>query len=329
MLVKRAALLVCLAACEPLSPALEQQQQEILGGSADAGLAYPSVFLLGMTFPDAGSSICSAARVGKRTLVTAAHCIDPARRGVASVSVVAFNRPTDVGLGAADVHRMTEYRLHPLWNPAVESATYDIAMLLLDRVPDAGAPFELAREAPGVGQGITLVGYGRDDPADGNSSGTRRAVAASITAVDAGEFEFGTAGVLGICGGDSGGPALNGRGEVLGLHSITPDPAVCGDGTDTRVDVHAAFIDAFLAEKDPRPFVDAGTADAGSGVPDAGAPPLPPDAGQMMPADAGTGGGGEPPQGCGCTASAWPLALAAFALFVRSETRRRRLDTPA
>ena len=309
-------LLCLLTGCGQSVSDLGSQHQAIVGGSADAGVGRSDVFLIGMTFlPDAGGSICSAALVGSRTLVTAAHCIDPARRGAAEVRIIAVNRATDRGLVGADIHRMTDYRLHPLWTPTVESASYDIAMVLLDRVPPS-TPRQIARAAPSVGQSITLVGYGRDDPARPNTSGVRRAAAATITSVAAESFGFGVAATLGICGGDSGGPTLRVFPDqierIIGLHSTTPDPSICGDGVDTRVDFHAGFIDTFLREKDPPPVPDAGLPDAG--LADAGA------------GDGGSGGGTEPatPASCGCHAGpASLLGLAGWLLSLRRGLRRR------
>ncbi len=349
----RVAIIVLAIGCAP-GPVddADTLEQPILGGSADAGLRHTRVFILGMTWlPDAGSSICSASLVGPRTLLTAAHCLDLGRHpGATSVSVIASNKADTSSLTSADVHRMVEYRLHPSWVTSSNEADYDIAVLLLATVPAGLTPLPISRAAPATGQAITLAGYGRDDPQDALSSGTKRAAAASITAVGPRTFDFGISGQLGICSGDSGGPGLrlfpDGVERVIGVHSTTPSLAICGDGQDNRVDFHAAFIDAFIAQRDTPPVADAGS-DAGSdaGTRDAGTPPPPdsgtpgPDAGQpMTPAD---GGFIEPEVqgGCGCSASPLPLPLLlAAALATRRRHRHPRLtagsaspsaDTPA
>jgi hypothetical protein len=217
-----------------------------------------------------------------------------------------------------------------MWNPNVEDASWDIAIMLLDRVPPA-TPRPIARTPPAAGQTLVIAGYGRDNPSQPNSSGTRRIATASITAVQSESFGLGVSGTLGICGGDSGGPSLrtfpDGIERIVGLHSTTPNLAVCGDGMDTRVDVHAAFIDAFLAQKDPPPVPDGGAGGgaaggsaggsaggAAGGAGGAAGGTAGGSAGGTAGGSAGgaTGGGVEPPGGCGCSVSPLPLVLLAL-----------------
>ncbi|MFT3838343.1 MAG: trypsin-like serine protease [Myxococcaceae bacterium] len=281
------------------APPSTSTQQPIVGGSEDAGYPIDDVFLVAMTFDNGVNTICSGTLIGAHSIVTAAHCVDPARQGANSVTIKVTHKPTDMMLLSSDLFDVTDYRLHPSWVATSNTATYDIAMLLLAVSPPGVTPREINRDplTNFAGEPIKLVGYGRTQPSM-QDSGIRRSADATVNSVATETFDFGTAGTLGICSGDSGGPALHtfpdGVERIIGVHSQTSSPN-CGVGTDTRIDFHLAFIDQWFVDKEP---VDAGVPDAGppdagppdAGVPDAGAP----DAGEP---DAGAPDAGEPDAG--------------------------------
>lgn len=255
-------------ACAPAAPVSATHEAAILGGAADPGAA--STFLLDLRF-DTGASICSAVLVSPRVLLTAAHCVDPAYRGAASVTVKATNAPNDAILTTADFIDVTRIAHHPSWNPAEQSSPYDLAALQLAGVaPATPAPLLLA--LPDLtGRAIRLVGYGRTSSADAASSGTRRSAEVPVTAVTTAVLEFGTAGGTGICSGDSGGPSFyRGADQVerlVGTHSYVRSSS-CGLGADIRLDRHLAFIDGFIAANDPPACTADARCAAGCATPD-------------------------------------------------------------
>jgi hypothetical protein len=229
-------------------------RRAIVGGADDA--ADPQVFLIDMTFDNAAQTLCSAALLSPRTLVTAAHCVDPRRQsGASSVTVIATNKAVAATATTAERRSVVETRLHPAWDPGAASSPNDLAVLLLDTAVAGVAPKAVNRAGLSgfVGQPMRVVGYGRSDPAVSNS-GTRRAVTLDVTSDDAEHIFFGTAGGAGICAGDSGGPSFHtfpdGVERIVGVHSYVKSPQ-CGDGADVRIDRFLPFLDQWVAEKDP------------------------------------------------------------------------------
>lgn len=193
-----------------------------------------SVFHLQIDGDNDAGTTCSAALIAPRTLMTAAHCVDPVMFGAQTVRITA-NESLNVDVT----------RLHPRWNPA--TLANDLALLQLpspsaERVlpwsskPIASADFD-----------VRAIGFGRTE--DG-SMGERRSAKMPVQEVLATTLRIGDLAEVGICFGDSGGPSLrneNGVERIVGIHS-TSRSAACNDGFDSRVDVAAPFIRDWLAE---------------------------------------------------------------------------------
>lgn len=238
-----AVLLLCLS-CS--SPEVHARHDEVLGGTADPSTT--TVFLLDLRFDNGSSAICSAVLVSPKVLLTAAHCVDPVFHSATVLTARATNKADTVMLMMSDMIDVTTTALHPRWNPSVTQSDYDLAMVLLARAPAGLTAEPLNRTAPTVGQSVRQLGYGRTSAGDAASSGTRRTVTTPIASVTATHFTFGTAGTIGICAGDSGGPSFLGP-AVAGIHSNAD--ASCGRGTDIRVDTNLGFIEGFINTNDP------------------------------------------------------------------------------
>jgi V8-like Glu-specific endopeptidase len=253
--MRPAALTLCLMACGPLestrSDAVFARFDAILGGQPDAQTR--SVFFVIATFNNGQQGFCTGTLVSPRVILTAAHCVDPARENAQSVMVRVMNEPNDTMLMMRDLRNVVQVRRHP--NYAGQGPN-DLALLQLETAVTDVVPEPLVRMPPPqwTGQTVRVVGYGRTSASGQSDTGTRRAVSTSITRAMAESLEFGQAGTLGICAGDSGGPSFwrdsDGRERIAGVHSYGTTNQ-CGVGGDVRVDAELSFIDQALNQLDP------------------------------------------------------------------------------
>ncbi len=227
------------------------QRAEIVGGSVNHG--DPEVFMLRMIYSNGTASGCTATLIGERTLLTAAHCVDPAINNAESVTLFATNVTYAENAHQQDWIRITEYRMHPGWSAHGETLQHDIALALLQRAP--GVPPKMWNREPLFGkQGapIRAVGYGITSR-QRNDSGTKRQVELTISGMQGTHLYLGDQMGRGICSGDSGGPTFHvfsdGRERQIGVHSFDGN-GVCTFGGDIRTDAYAEFIDAWMNEKE-------------------------------------------------------------------------------
>ncbi len=249
----RAGVLGCLLlACAPALPTdVASRADEILAGAADP--ASTSVFFVIATFNNGQMGFCTGTLITPRVILTAGHCVDPAREGAQSVLVRVMNKPNDTMLMMSDLRTVVQLRRHPSYSG---QGANDLALLQLETAIGGVTPELLVRTPPATwgGQAIRVVGYGRTSPTGMSDTGTRRAVTTTISRSMPETFEFGQAGTLGLCAGDSGGPSFwrspDGLNRVAGVHSYGTTTQ-CGVGGDVRVDTELAFIDATLTLFDP------------------------------------------------------------------------------
>lgn len=216
------------ASDEPVATA----SQSIAGGTVD--VSHQDVFLLGWQEGDVGA-LCTATLIAPNLLLTARHCVAPPNAGEGE-SVLCGDaglgepRPADAFFATNDPQPRqgsAYFRARDVRVPGVgvDTCGYDIALIILTE----NVPQELSTPAvpridfdPTPGEAYTAVGYGLT--ATGQPSGSRMQRAGLSVACQPGTCGDGVestefVGETGICSGDSGGPALDESGKVLGVVS--------------------------------------------------------------------------------------------------------------
>ena len=188
-------------------------------------------------------SLCTATLIGKKTVVTAAHCVSPGYSHTFTVGGVAYQ--------SAKAVRHPQYSSYGYSN--------DIAIIILQTAPTVQGA-KIATSKPSVGTEITIVGYGKTSEYISNA-GTKRMAKTTIAEVTATRVRIpGSTTMAGICNGDSGGPSyatLNGVEVQVGVHSTKS--GTCGTGGhDTRVDAFADWITTTAAGDVNKPGSDGG-----------------------------------------------------------------------
>jgi hypothetical protein len=206
-------------------------QQPIAGGTVD--VSHQDVFLLGWHEGQVGA-LCTSTLIAPNLLLTARHCVSPnssdSDRVLCGEAELGEPRPADAFFATNDpkprqnspFFRAREVRVP---EAGFDTCGFDIALIILDE----NVPAELSTPAvpridrdPTPGEAYTAVGYGVT--ASGEPSGSRMQLGGLSVACEPGTCGDGVEsteflGETGICSGDSGGPALDAEGKVLGVVS--------------------------------------------------------------------------------------------------------------
>ncbi|MEO8905882.1 MAG: trypsin-like serine protease [Polyangiaceae bacterium] len=238
-----------LAACSAGAPDANDDAQSaeapIVGGTTDR-----SKDLAVVAIDIGGEGLCTGSLIGPRLVLTARHCVSQTAEGVDCPA----RSPQIQGERAADsftilvgddfqTARPVANGLRVIVPDSDVLCDHDVALIELDRAVTGIAPLSLG-SLTGV-KAVRGVGFGkRGDSAAAGKKMTRSNV--KILAESGAEFEVG---VL-SCNGDSGGPALDSQGRVVGIVS-RGGPNCDGPNSEniyTRVDAFHAFINQALSQ---------------------------------------------------------------------------------
>jgi V8-like Glu-specific endopeptidase len=271
--------LVSLAACSSGAPDSTDDsassQDAIVGGKSDTkDLAVVAIDI-------GGEALCTGSLIGPRLVLTARHCVSDTSEEVdcpASGAQITGERAADsftilVGNNIKTA-RAVAIGQRVITPDSDVLCDHDAALIELDRDVTGITPLALG-SLSGV-KTVRGVGFGkRGDNADAGKKMTRSNVAIHSES----DSEF-VVGVL-SCNGDSGGPALDSKGRVVGIVS-RGGPNCNGPDSEniyTRVDAFHALIDQALQ--------DTGAASSASGA--SGDPGASGDTGSSTAAECGQG----------------------------------------
>lgn len=225
-----AATLAALACSATADEQAGKRAQAIANGTAD--VSHQNVFLLVRESQDSGA-LCTATLIAPNLLLTARHCVSPSagdEHVLCGDSVLgdpyppsAFIATNDAqpGQGSAIFHAV-DVRIPGLGE---DTCGYDVALIILkENVPaDVSTPAvpRIDREVT-PGELYTAVGYGLNE--SGNPTHGRMELQGLSIECEPGSCGDGVEstefrGETGICSGDSGGPAFDADGKVVGVVS--------------------------------------------------------------------------------------------------------------
>jgi uncharacterized protein (TIGR03382 family) len=226
---------------EDLAPPFSTQREAIVGGTATSG--DPAVVVLAVNSGGRYEEYCTGTLIAPKTVLTAAHCIEP--YGPANFYVVGFGSNVN---GLTRVVQVAQQIEHPSYN----GRTHDFGVLRLSQAVAGVTPLpinERAMSVSDVGRPIRHVGFGIAS-ASGLGGGVKREVTYTVRQVGPYTIESGATGKQ-TCSGDSGGPGLmvlpgETTEKVVGVVSYGDENCAI-EGYDGRVDVAAAWIKAQMA----------------------------------------------------------------------------------
>jgi V8-like Glu-specific endopeptidase len=220
---------------------------DLIGGKVDNG--DPAVVALFAHPANSGSgSLCTATFISARTLLTAAHCVDPDVVGAGNVFDIIFG--SNINAAGATSIRAASTKFDPAFDINQLQNGHDVALVVLAKPVTTVTPLPFnTNRTLNTRLPVTLVGFGVNSHAN-SGAGVKRTLQTTIVGLNSLLVQIGNSNQQ-TCHGDSGGPALQtiaGKPTIIGVTSFGQDFSatnVCfNGGVDTRIDAVAAFITA-------------------------------------------------------------------------------------
>lgn len=247
---------LCVSACSAPGEPTARGLAPLAGGSIDPDTS--AVYALEVSAPN--PLLCSATLVAPNLLLTARHCVSTSGEQTVICGETALGEPValehlvlDNVLSFLDaVHIDEGLAIDRIEVPAGDDVCgNDLAALLLEENLDGVAPLPMRLNSPPTaGEGYSAVGYGHATTNPSSRAGVRLHLPdltvecvgeACGHAVSAREFR----GSEGVCSGDSGGPAIDAAGRVLGIASRSESG--CGASVYTSLPAFHSWLGPLLA----------------------------------------------------------------------------------
>lgn len=266
------------SACAGNDPAGPEQSRFSLISGAVSGAEHDAVVMISSEHEEGEWSSCTGTLVTPLVMLTAKHCVWPVQGGkfVCSGGGDLVDNGTGAGVfGAAPPPETVQIfvggsppsqpvargrRLHA--TEAAHACRDDLLAVVLDRPIDWVSPIPVRDVTPvQVGETVALLGYGPDPAADQDAPVRR--IQEDVRILDVGAASqseapsspstpprtFAVGGGF-ACYGDSGGPALDGAGKLVGVYSRISGPCHAEESRNTYMAIasFAALLELALAD---------------------------------------------------------------------------------